>query len=143
MADIFSQKKRSEVMSRIRGRDTGIERTVRRALHAVGLRFRLHVGTLPGRPDIVLPRHRAAVFVHGCFWHGHSGCRLAVTPKTNTAFWREKIGGNRRRDAKAIRSLRRTGWRAFVVWECGISEKRLMRLAHAIMHPRGPEGTSR
>lgn len=132
MADVFTPKKRSEIMSLIRGRDTAIEIAVRKHLHKLGLRFRVNVKSMPGRPDVVLPRHRAVVFVHGCFWHGHGGCRLAVTPKTNTEFWRNKIGANRKRDVKVRRELQRLGWRSFTIWECGISIQGIDRLADRI-----------
>ncbi len=110
-------------MSRIRGRDTGPEVALRRALHSIGLRFRLHVAALPGKPDLVFPRWGAVVFVHGCFWHAHHGCRIAKIPQSNTAFWMDKLAANRRRDARTIRSLRAMGWRVAVVWECQLSTK--------------------
>ena len=106
-------------MSRIRGKDTAPEMTVRRLLHAAGLRYRLHRRDLPGRPDVVLPRHAAAVQVHGCFWHGHA-CPLFRLPGTRTEFWQAKIEGNRRRDAAAEAALRALGWRTLIVWECSL-----------------------
>lgn len=120
-------------MSLIRGRDTKPELIVRRYLHALGLRFRLHVRNLPGRPDIVLPRHRVVVFVHGCFWHQHVGCRFAVMPKNNRAFWEKKLGGNQRRDARAVATLRRAGWRVFTIWECDMKLGSLERLSRRIL----------
>lgn len=90
-------------------------------LHRLGYRFRLHDRSLPGRPDIVLKRHRAVVFVHGCFWHRHRGCKFAYTPKSNVVFWTTKFEGNVARDREAIRRLRRDGWRVLVVWECAVS----------------------
>jgi DNA mismatch endonuclease (patch repair protein) len=105
-------------MAGITGRNTVPEVAVRRALHAVGLRFRLHRKGLPGRPDIVLPKYKAVVFVHGCFWHRHKGCRFTTTPATNPAFWRRKFDENVRRDVRQRRKLRAAGWRVFVVWEC-------------------------
>jgi len=93
---------------------------VRSQLHRRGFRFRLHSKTLPGTPDIVLPKYRAVVFVHGCFWHRHSGCVHATVPKTRAAFWRRKFAANVVRDARAIRLLRSAGWRVFVVWECEV-----------------------
>jgi DNA mismatch endonuclease (patch repair protein) len=116
--DVVDRATRSRMMSGIRGKDTKPELLVRRALHASGLRFRLHRKDLPGKPDIVLPRYQAAVLVHGCFWHRHTGCRYATTPSTNTAFWQNKLDGNAERDARQLRELRRLGWRTFVVWEC-------------------------
>ncbi len=106
-------------MAGIRGRDTQPELAVRRFLHARGFRYRLHDRRLPGRPDIVLPRYRVALFVHGCFWHRHAGCRLAATPSTNAAFWLAKLEGNVSRDARVHQELRQLSWRAVVVWECG------------------------
>jgi len=107
-------------MSRIKSRDTAPEIAVRSVLHRLGYRFGLHNRTLPGRPDIVLRRHHAVVFVHGCFWHRHRNCRFAYTPKSNVQFWTAKFAGNVARDQVAIRQLRRDGWRVLVVWECNI-----------------------
>lgn len=109
---------RSEMMSRIGPRDTAPEMVVRRGLHRLGFRFRLHRKDLPGRPDIVLPRYRAVIFVHGCFWHGHAGCIYFRLPKTNSAFWKAKIARNAERDGEAVASLIAQGWRALTVWEC-------------------------
>ncbi|WP_245156478.1 very short patch repair endonuclease [Agrilutibacter solisilvae] len=106
-------------MSRIRGSDTKLELVVRRALHARGLRYRLGGAGLPGRPDLVLPRHKAVVFVHGCFWHGHA-CPLFRLPKTRPEFWRAKIESNQRRDERVLEQLELMGWRALVVWECSL-----------------------
>lgn len=119
MPDVLTEAQRRFNMSRVRGRDTKPEMTVRRGLHARGLRFRLHRNDLPGRPDLVFPKHRAAIFVHGCFWHGH-GCRLFVWPETRKAFWRRKIGRTRERDRNALRSLKDQGWRVLTVWECAL-----------------------
>jgi DNA mismatch endonuclease, patch repair protein len=116
--DNVSRATRSRMMASIGPRDTAPEHAVRRCLHAQGMRFRLHVKHLPGRPDIVLAKYRAAVFVHGCFWHRHQGCSNAVLPASNRRFWIQKLGANRRRDAAAIARLRASGWRVAVVWEC-------------------------
>ena len=105
-------------MSGIRGKDTKPEITVRRALHAAGFRFRLHSRELPGRPDIVLPRYRAAVLVHGCFWHRHTSCKYTTTPASNRRFWSAKFNENVARDVKQERKLRAAGWRVITVWEC-------------------------
>ena len=118
MSDVFTKSKRSEVMSHIRSRDTGPERTVRSMLHRMGYRFRLHRKDLPGKPDIVLPRYRAVVLVHGCFWHRHPGCRFAYVPKSRKAFWQEKFADNVRRDRSVRKQLATLGWRVEVVWEC-------------------------
>lgn len=109
---------RSALMSRIRSKDTKPEMAVRQLLHARGLRFRLHRRDLPGKPDILLPRHRLAIFVHGCFWHQHAGCRLASKPKSRIEYWTPKLAGNVRRDQEAQAALRALGWRVEIVWEC-------------------------
>lgn len=121
MVDTLTPKQRSERMSRIRGRDTKPELKLRRALHATGLRYRLNAADLPGKPDLVFPRWSAVVFVHGCFWHQHGGCRIANVPKSNTEFWLGKFAVNTRRDARNTRELRALGWRVMVVWECQLS----------------------
>lgn len=118
MTDIVSRKRRSEMMAGIRGRNTRPELIVRSTLHRLGFRFRLHSRALPGRPDVVLSRHKIAVFVHGCFWHRHSNCRFAYEPKTNRAFWAEKFRRNVVRDRAVVRELRKSGWAVLVVWEC-------------------------
>lgn len=119
MADVVSPETRSWMMSGIRGKDTKPEVLVRKALHARGFRYRLHVSDLPGRPDIVLPRYKAALFVHGCFWHGHD-CRFFKLPGTRTEFWRLKIGRNRANDERNIALLSDAGWRTGIVWECAL-----------------------
>jgi len=111
---------RSALMSRIRSKNTKPEMTVRRLLHARGLRFRLHRRDLPGKPDIVLPRHRLAILVHGCFWHQHAGCRLASKPKSRIEYWTPKLAGNVRRDLEARAALRSLGWRDEIIWECEV-----------------------
>lgn len=120
--DRLTPAQRSGHMSRIRQADTRPELQVRRGLHAARLRFRLHRKDLPGRPDIVLPRHSAVIFVHGCFWHGHKGCRYAVVPKTRRPFWKEKFRANRERDVRQKKELRRLKWRVLVVWECSVRQ---------------------
>lgn len=111
---------RSALMARVGQKDTKPELVVRRALHRLGFRFRLHRRDLPGRPDIVLPKYRTAIFVHGCFWHRHPGCRRTTTPKTRTAFWRGKFEANILRDRKATEALEAAGWKVIVVWECEV-----------------------
>jgi DNA mismatch endonuclease, patch repair protein len=118
MTDAFSRAKRSWVMSRIRGKHTGPEKAVRSFLHRAGFRFRLHVKSLPGCPDIVLPKYKTVVFVHGCFWHHHARCNQAVYPKRRRKFWRRKIDGAVERDKKAARLLRRAEWTVITIWEC-------------------------
>ena len=124
MADTVGPEVRSRMMASIRRRDTKPEWTVRRHLHALGFRYRLDVRGLPGSPDIVLARHRAAIFVHGCYWHRHAGCRYATTPKSNAAFWTEKFGRNVERDARAVSALGDAGWRVATIWECGLTGDR-------------------
>ena len=109
---------RSYNMSRIKGKDTKPEMIVRRYLHAHGFRYRLHVKDLPGKPDIVLPKYKTVIFVHGCFWHGHEGCRYYVVPKTRTEWWLNKINGNIVNDAKKETALLEAGWKVLRVWEC-------------------------
>ena len=106
------------MMAGIRNRDTKPEMKLRNALHAAGFRYRLHVRKLPGKPDLVFPKFRAVVFVHGCFWHRHKDCRLASTPASNKEFWRNKFAGNVERDARNMVLLREMGWRTATVWEC-------------------------
>lgn len=119
MADVVDKATRSRMMSGIRGRDTKPEILVRRLLHRQGFRFRLHVKDMPGKPDIVLPRYHAAIFVNGCFWHGHD-CPLYRVPSTRTDFWLDKINRNRANDQKAKDALLATGWRVAVIWECAL-----------------------
>lgn len=111
---------RSRMMSSIRGKNTKPERLLRSLLFARGFRYRLHVTTLPGSPDLVFPKHRAAVFVHGCFWHRHEGCRYTASPKANEDFWRQKFHENVARDSRHTATLRALGWRVAVVWECAL-----------------------
>jgi DNA mismatch endonuclease (patch repair protein) len=120
------------MMSGIRGKNTKPEIIVRSFLHRAGLRFRLHA-KLPGRPDLVLPKHHAAVFVHGCFWHRHQGCRYTATPANNAAFWEEKFAANVSRDKKVTRQLEELGWRVLVIWSCQLNEEDLRKLANAIV----------
>lgn len=125
MIDIVDRNTRSRIMARIGGKDTLPELTLRRRLHRAGFRYRLHDRNLPGRPDLVLPRHRAALFVHGCFWHRHQGCRFATTPATRAEFWQAKFAGTIERDRLQQQSLRDAGWRVAVVWECALDGKHL------------------
>lgn len=118
MADVHNKEQRSRNMAAIRGRDTKPEMIVRRVVHRLGYRFRLHRRDLPGRPDLVLPRHRAVILVHGCFWHQHD-CRYGrVVPATREEFWKTKRNENTARDTRDMRALRAMGWRVLVIWEC-------------------------
>ena len=127
MADIVDRATRSRMMAAVKGKNTKPEIAIRRALHAMGFRFRLHAGDLPGRPDIVLPKHKAAIFVNGCFWHGHD-CPMYRQPADNRAFWAAKIDRNRERDARTMSEIRQTGWRALTIWECAIRGRRRIGL---------------
>lgn len=122
MTDIVDQATRSRMMSGIRGKDTRPELRLRRLLHTEGFRFRLHDKRLPGKPDIVLPKWKAAIQVHGCFWHRHEGCRFTTTPATRKEFWEEKFAGNVARDRRKLELLQDAGWRTAIVWECAIRD---------------------
>ncbi|MES3016846.1 MAG: DNA mismatch endonuclease Vsr [Bacteroidota bacterium] len=133
MADVHSKETRSYNMSRIRSKDTKPEMLVRKFLHKNGFRYRLHVKDLPGKPDIVLPKYKTVIFVHGCFWHGHEGCKYYVVPKTRSEWWVEKIGKNKSNDIKAENALSSTGWKIINIWECDIkSEKAFNRASHQL-----------
>ena len=119
MPDIYSKSKRSEIMSHISGKETKPEIMVRKFLFANGFRFRKNVKDLPGKPDIVLPKYKTVIFIHGCFWHGHS-CKRGALPATNTDFWKAKIGGNIERDKRNIAELEKNGWKVIVIWQCEI-----------------------
>ncbi|MDH2382840.1 DNA mismatch endonuclease Vsr [Bradyrhizobium sp. CER78] len=123
MGDIVDKITRSRMMAGIRGKDTRPELNLRRALHRLGLRYRVHATDLPGRPDIVLPRHRATILVHGCFWHRHKGCAFATTPATNARFWNTKFDQTVERDERNVAALQHLGWRLAVVWECALKQK--------------------
>lgn len=120
MVDTISEERRSWNMSRIKGRNTGPEVRLRSLLHRAGFRFRLHAKELPGKPDFVLPKYRTAIFVHGCFWHRHEGCRNATTPSTRTKFWQAKFDGNVERDRRNSAALEAAGWTVITVWECDL-----------------------
>lgn len=122
MADIFTKKKRGQIMASISGKETKPEIIIRKYLFAQGFRFRKNVRTLLGKPDIVLPKYKTIIFVHGCFWHGHS-CNRGKIPTTNAEFWRAKIQSNIKRDRKVIRELKKSGWKIIIVWDCKLSSK--------------------
>ena len=125
--DRISKARRSWNMSRIRSGNTGPERIVRSMLHCMGYRFRLHVKDLPGKPDIVLPKYRTIIFVHGCFWHRHPACKYAYTPKSRKMFWNTKFRANVARDAEVRNRLAKLGWKVIVVWECELREPGALR----------------
>lgn len=114
-------------MSRVTGKNTKPEILVRKTLHSMGFRYRLHVRNLPGKPDIVLPRHKKVIFVHGCFWHGHENCRRSKRPGTNKKFWNEKIDYNIDRDIKSINSLKDMGWKVLTIWQCETKNFELLK----------------
>ncbi|NTX45182.1 DNA mismatch endonuclease Vsr [Burkholderia cepacia] len=123
MVDHVTSIKRSEIMRAVKRAGSAPEIVVRRLVWALGYRYRLNVKTLPGRPDIVLRRYRKAIFVHGCFWHGHVGCSKAKLPKSNTDYWSAKIAGNKRRDSEQIEQLRQQGWKVLTVWQCELRDE--------------------
>jgi DNA mismatch endonuclease (patch repair protein) len=122
MTDVVDPATRSRMMSGIRGKNTKPELLVRKYLHGCGLRFRLHEKKLPGKPDLVFPKYKVVVFVHGCFWHQHSGCKYASSPKSNNDFWAKKLSENVVRDLRHIEALTELGWRVIVIWECELRE---------------------
>lgn len=124
MTDVHSPEIRSKNMRAIRSKDTVPELLVRRGLHAAGLRYSLHSKNLPGTPDLVFRQYRTVIFVHGCFWHGHTGCRYFKLPQSRPDFWREKIGKNTLNDDDAVAELSRRGWRVVIVWECALKQKK-------------------
>jgi len=121
MIDRVTIEKRSEIMRAIRGKNTGPEMIVRSAAHRLGLRFRLHDSRLPGRPDMVLKKWRTVIFINGCYWHRHRGCRRTTTPKSNTEFWNAKFLSNQERDRRNYRELTDSGWRVVVLWQCEVT----------------------
>lgn len=132
MTDTLTPQERSERMSRIRGKDSASEIRLRRLIHGMGYRYRLHVKTLPGTPDLVFPARKAVIFMHGCFWHRHQDCRLARMPKSRVAYWREKLEANRRRDDENVRRLNELGWSVLVVWECQMKEKDMNEVSNVV-----------
>lgn len=125
--DVFSKGKRSQIMSRISGKDTKPEILVRSLLHRMGYRFRLHKKELPGKPDITLPKHKKVIFVHGCFWHGHENCPRSKRPSTNVVFWNKKINGTIERDKQNIQNLENLGWETLILWTCEIKNQDILK----------------
>ena len=138
MADVLTTAQRSYNMSRIKGKDTKPELLVRKYLHAQGFRYKLHDKTLPGKPDVVLPKYKTVIFIHGCFWHGHADCNYFKIPKTRAEWWMEKINKNKQNDDIALILLKREGWKVLFVWECDLkwaaAEKTLTELLHTLRH---------
>ena len=128
MTDVHSQETRSYNMSRIKAKDTKPELLVRKYLFCKGFRYRVNAKDLPGKPDIVLPKYKTVIFIHGCFWHGHEGCKYFVIPKTRTEWWTEKIRKNKERDQQEHEALRKTGWNIITVWECQLKPRKESRL---------------
>ena len=124
MTDTRSKEQRSRIMAAVHSKDTSIELLVRRYLWSNGIRYRLHAKDLPGKPDIVIPKRKIAIFVHGCFWHGHENCSLGRLPKTRVDYWKEKIENNKIRDRQVIQSLEAAGWQYFTVWHCQVRTKK-------------------
>lgn len=123
MADVYSKEKRSEIMSRVRNKRTSAENEVARMLRSLGVRFKRNVRSLPGEPDFVVSSAKAVIFANGCFWHNHSGCKRANLPKSNRAFWLQKIESNRRRDQRVTKQLRKSGWHIITVWQCRLRDR--------------------
>ena len=115
-------------MAQVKSKNTKPEMLVRSLLHRMGYRFRLHIKTLPGHPDVVLPRYKAVIFVHGCFWHGHEGCKRATMPSTRTEFWRKKIDGNQSRDRRNLTALEELGYRCLVIWQCEMKDIEALKM---------------
>jgi DNA mismatch endonuclease (patch repair protein) len=132
MADVFTLTKRREIMRRIRGRDTAPEMTVRRLVHALGYRYRLHMRDLPGKPDLVFASRRRVILVHGCFWHRHCCRKGRSLPATRRRFWQVKLSGNQKRDSIQRRALQRLGWSVLIVWECQTTKTAIISLADRI-----------
>ena len=122
--DVVDKQTRSRMMANIKGKNTRPEMTIRSLLHRQGFRFRLHDKSLPGKPDLVLRKYKAVIFVHGCYWHRHENCKLASIPKQNTEFWVKKFTANQRRDGEVYYQLKMLGWRTAVIWECSIRDKK-------------------
>jgi DNA mismatch endonuclease, patch repair protein len=127
MADVHDKATRSYNMSRIRSRNTKPEMQVRKFLHGQGFRYKLHDKKLPGKPDIVLPKYKTVIFIHGCFWHGHKGCKYFVVPKTRTDWWLHKINSNIANDTKAIKALKKNGWKVIHLWECNLKKTKIRK----------------
>lgn len=133
MADVHNKVTRSYNMSRIRSQDTRPEILVRKFLHANGFRYSLHKKTLPGKPDIFLPKYKTVIFIHGCFWHGHANCKYFVVPKTRTKWWINKIAVSKANDEKAVKALRMDGWKVITVWECKLKPSKAERTLTALL----------
>jgi len=133
MTDVHTPQQRSYNMQQIKGKNTKPEMLVRKFLHANGFRYRLHDKKLSGKPDIVLPKYRTVIFVHGCFWHGHTNCKYFVIPKTRTQWWTDKINGNKANDEKSIKALRKDEWKIINIWECDLKQTKLEKTLFSLL----------
>jgi DNA mismatch endonuclease (patch repair protein) len=133
MTDVHDKKTRSYNMSRIKAKDTKPEMLVRKFLHAQGFRYKLHDKKLSGKPDIVLPKYKTVIFVHGCFWHGHKNCKYFVVPKTRANWWLNKINTNKANDEKAVKALRKEGWNTMIIWTCQLKPKKVEKTLNKIL----------
>lgn len=133
MADVHDKKTRSYNMSQIKAKNTKPELLVRKFLYANGFRYSLHNKKLPGKPDIVLTKYKTVIFVHGCFWHGHKNCKYFVVPKTRTKFWLTKIAANKANDIKAVKALRKDGWKVITIWECKLKPRKVEKTLSALL----------
>jgi len=133
MADVHDKITRSFNMSRIRSSNTKPEMLVRKFLFAKGYRYRINAKNLPGKPDIVLPKHKTIIFVHGCFWHGHTNCKYFKIPKTRTVWWTDKINSNKANDAKAVKSLKKDKWKIITIWECSLKKNKLEKTLSSLL----------
>ena len=133
MADVHSKEIRSKNMAAIKGKNTKPEMVVRKFLHGNGFRYKLHDKSLPGKPDIVLPKYKTVIFVHGCFWHGHKDCKYFVVPKTKTEWWLNKINGNIVNDTKVFKALRKDGWKIITIWECDLKTTKVEKTLNALL----------
>jgi len=132
MADIFARAKRSQIMSKIGHKDSKPELFIRKLIHSMGFRYRLHKKSLPGCPDLVFPKYRKVIFVNGCFWHGHPDCKKATLPSTNIEFWKDKIKQNVDRDSRNCQDLEKMGWNYLIIWQCEIKKKKIAILRDKI-----------
>jgi DNA mismatch endonuclease, patch repair protein len=128
VTDHVNPEKRSEIMAAVRSWDTAPEMAVRRVVHGLGYRYRLHVQTLPGKPDLVFPSRRKVIFVHGCFWHRHARCRYTTSPKTRTEFWQDKFSTNVARDRRVRRELKKLGWSILTIWQCELKKQQQLEV---------------
>lgn len=133
MADVHTQEQRRFNMQQIKGKNTKPELLVRKYLHAKGYRYKLHDKTLPGKPDIVLPKYKTVIFIHGCFWHGHANCKYFTIPKTRTEWWTEKINKNSTNDVKAVKLLKKDGWKIITIWECKLKPAKIEKTLPALI----------